>query len=145
MYKKILLAYDGSAAGQRALLQSREIGQWGHSEMVLVAVMPPPPTSVAAEVWAYSPEIEAAERQKVESVLEEGLAKLRETGLSASGEMVSGPAVEEIARAASRLGADLIVVGHQHRNSWAERWWRGSVSKSLIEHAPCSVLVVISP
>ncbi|MEP6791261.1 MAG: universal stress protein, partial [Ramlibacter sp.] len=24
------------------------------------------------------------------------------------------------------------------------RWWRGSISGALIEHAPCSVLVVIT-
>jgi nucleotide-binding universal stress UspA family protein len=38
----------------------------------------------------------------------------------------------------------VIVVGHKHLDSWAARWWRGSLSKSLIEHAPCSVLVVIT-
>jgi nucleotide-binding universal stress UspA family protein len=43
------------------------------------------------------------------------------------------------------MAADLIVVGHKHLNSWAARWWRGSISGALIEHAPCSVLVVIVP
>ena len=42
--------------------------------------------------------------------------------------------------------ANLIVLGHKHLESWAERWWRGaSVSQSLIEYAPCSVLIVIQP
>ena len=40
--------------------------------------------------------------------------------------------------------ADLIIVGHKHLDSWAARWWRGSISGALIEHAPCSVLVVIT-
>ena len=30
-------------------------------------------------------------------------------------------------------------------DGWAKRWWSGSVSKSLIEHSPCNVLVVITP
>jgi nucleotide-binding universal stress UspA family protein len=55
-----------------------------------------------------------------------------------------GDAVDEIARHAAKIPADLIVVGHKHLGSWAARWWRGSVSKALIEHAPCSVLVVIT-
>ena len=58
--------------------------------------------------------------------------------------MIKGDPVQELARAAERLQADLIVVGHKHLEGWAARWWRGSVSKSLIEHAPCSVLVVIT-
>ena len=61
-----------------------------------------------------------------------------------SGEVVTGDPVQELAKAASRLQADLIVVGHKHLDGWAARWWRGSVSKHLIEHAPCSVLVVIT-
>jgi len=60
------------------------------------------------------------------------------------GEVLVGDAVDEIARHAKDIGADLIVVGHKHLDSWAARWWRGSLSKSLIEHAPCSVLVVIT-
>jgi nucleotide-binding universal stress UspA family protein len=36
------------------------------------------------------------------------------------------------------------VVGHKHLEGWAARWWRGSTSASLIEHAHCNVLVVIT-
>lgn len=45
---------------------------------------------------------------------------------------------------ARQIEADLIVVGHKHRDGWAARWWSGSTSPALIEHAPCSVLVVIT-
>ena len=58
--------------------------------------------------------------------------------------MVTGEAIDEIVKYAKKIEADLVVVGHKHLDSWAARWWRGSVSKSLIEHAPCSVLVVIT-
>ena len=40
MYKRILLAYDGSESGQRALLDCQEIAQLNQSELFLVAVMP---------------------------------------------------------------------------------------------------------
>ena len=53
--------------------------------------------------------------------------------------------MDEITRFARKIQADLLVVGHKHLSSWAARWWRGSVSKTLIEHSPCSVLVVITP
>ena len=41
MYKRILLAYDGSEPGQKALLDASEIAQWGGADVFLVAVMPP--------------------------------------------------------------------------------------------------------
>jgi nucleotide-binding universal stress UspA family protein len=69
---------------------------------------------------------------------------LSESGRSVRGKVLVGDAVDEIARHAKEIGADLVVVGHKHLDSWAARWWRGSLSKSLIEHAPCSVLVVIT-
>jgi len=56
-----------------------------------------------------------------------------------------GSAVDEIVRVAEAVRADLIVLGHKHLASWAARWWRGtSISQSLIELAPCSVLIVIT-
>jgi nucleotide-binding universal stress UspA family protein len=40
MYKRIVLAYDGSDSGQNALLDCRDLAQWSHAELALVAVMP---------------------------------------------------------------------------------------------------------
>lgn len=144
MYQRILLAYDGTAAGQRALLDCKEIAQWSRSEMHLIAVMPSPVSSVAIEGWVYDPEVAAAERAQYQQVLDQGVQRLGEAGLSARGVLATGHSVDEIVRHARQVKADLIVVGHKHLDSWAQRWWRGSVSQALIEHAPCSVLVVIT-
>lgn len=51
---------------------------------------------------------------------------------------------KEIAKYARIHGANLIVVGHKHLNSWAARWWSGAISGDLIAHAHCSVLCVIT-
>jgi nucleotide-binding universal stress UspA family protein len=144
MYKRILVAYDGSEAGQKALLDSQELAQWGNAELHLVAVMPPASALIGGEGYVYDPRIEEEERREYKNILEEGLRRLSDTGRAASGEVLVGDAVDEIARYATKIDADLIVVGHKHLGSWAARWWRGSVSKALIEHAPCSVLVVIT-
>ncbi|MDP1647528.1 MAG: universal stress protein [Rubrivivax sp.] len=143
MYKTIVLAYDGSESGQKALLDCQEIGQWSQARLFLVAVMPPPVPAMAVEAWTYSPEAEVAERQRFQAVLEAGVIRLSDTGLEVQGELVTGNSVDEIVRVAKAVQANLIVVGHKHLESWAQRWWRGSISKSLIEHAPCSVLVAI--
>ena len=144
MYKRILLAYDGSDTGQRALTESREMAEWGKAEIALVAVMPPPAAYVGAEGGVYDAGYEKQERERYDSVMQEGLDRMREAGHTARGTVLVGDPVSEIARYAKEIGADLIVLGHRHLDSWAKRWWRGSVSKALIEHAHCNVLVVIT-
>jgi nucleotide-binding universal stress UspA family protein len=144
MYKRVLLAYDGSESGQKALLNCRDIAQWSHSELFLVAIMPSP-INVAVDGVLYDSGSDAeTERQRYEEILADGLKRLSEAGHAASGEVLVGDSVEQISSYAKQIGADLIVVGHRHLDSWAERWWRGSSTRALIEHAPCSVLVVIT-
>jgi nucleotide-binding universal stress UspA family protein len=144
MFKRILLAYDGSVSGQKALLDCREIAQLAQAEIFLVAVMLPPTVAAAGEAFVFDDRQDQVEMERYRKILDEGIARLKEAGYAASGEVVTGDPTDQIARQAEKTGADLIVVGHKHLGSWAARWWRGSVSKSLIERAPCSVLVAIT-
>ncbi len=144
MYKKILLAYDGSDAGQKALLDCQELAQWSQAELHLVAVMPSAMSFVGLEGGVYDVELEEREKKKYQGVLQDGLQRLSVGGRTAQGDVVTGEAIDEITKYARRIEANLIVVGHKHLDSWAARWWRGSISGALIEHAPCSVLVVIT-
>jgi nucleotide-binding universal stress UspA family protein len=144
MYKNIVLAYDGSDTGQKALLDCSELAQWSHATLSLVAVMPFTMSMAAVEGNFYNPELEAREIQRFEAILADGLRRLADAGYTARGELLKGESVEEITGYANKVQADLIVVGHKHLDSWAARWWRGSISGALIEHAPCSVLCVIT-
>lgn len=144
MYKRILLAYDGSEAGQKALLDGLDIAQWSHAEMFLVAVMPPTTPVIAAEGGIYDGELEEQMRKKYQEVLDDGLRRLADSGYPANGELLVGDSVDVITGRARKLDTDLIVVGHKHLDGWARRWWRGSRSPALIEHSHCSVLVVIT-
>jgi nucleotide-binding universal stress UspA family protein len=143
MFKRILLAYDGSESGQKALLGCREIAQLSRAEVYLVAVSPPAAALIGGEGYVYDARAEEEERRAYQGVLEDGIRRLSELGHTAQGEVIVGNPVDEITEYARRIGADLIVVGHKHLDSWAARWWRGSISKALIEQSPCSVLVVI--
>src|SRR5215217_2981875 len=69
MYKKILLAYDGSDAGQTALLDCRELANWSQSELHLVAVMPSAMSFVGLEGGVYDMELEEREKTKYDGVL----------------------------------------------------------------------------
>ncbi len=144
MFKRIVLAYDGSECGQKALLDSHDIAQWSQAQLYLVAVMPNPTAAyVGLDSGAFVGVLEDEERQKYGDVLADGLRRLSERGNTAQGELLIGDSVREITQYAKRIEADLIVVGHKHLESRTARWWRGSSSPSLIEHASCSVLVVI--
>jgi nucleotide-binding universal stress UspA family protein len=78
------------------------------------------------------------------AILDDGLRRLTQSGYPAKGEFLVGDSVDQITGFARKVDADLIVVGHKHLDSWTARWWRGSTSPALIEHAPCSVLVAIT-
>ena len=145
MYKRILLAYDGSESGQQALLNCRDLAHWSGAELFLIAVMPLTTIPVGVEGVVFDSRVEEQERQRYQAILDEGLKRLSDSGYAARGEVVVGESVDEIARYAREIEADLIVVGHRHHAGWAARWWRGSTARSLIEHAHCSVLVVIIP
>lgn len=144
MYKRILMAYNGSEAGQKALLDCADIAQWSQATLFLVAVMPLYMGMIGVESGVYSPELMEDEKLKYQATLDEGVRRLADKGYQAKGEVLVGETVDEITQYARKMEVDLIVVGHKHLDSWAARWWRGSVSSSLIEHSPCSVLVVIT-
>lgn len=144
MYQRILLAYDGSGPGQQALLDCHKIALWSHAELSLIAVVPSLLTSAGAEGVIYDYKIEDQEKNYYQGILDAGVRKLADVGLVARGELVAGNRVEEIVRCAQRLESDLIVLGHKHRDGWVARWWQLSVCKSLMKHAPCSVLVVVT-
>jgi nucleotide-binding universal stress UspA family protein len=81
---------------------------------------------------------------RARALLDEGVAWLREHGLTAEGELVEGDAIDQIADTARRIGADLIVVGHRRRSALA-RWWSTSDEETLLERVECSVLAAASP
>ena len=144
MYKRILLAYDGSESGQKALLDCQDLVQWSRAMLTLVAVMPHHIDFIGAEGGFYDPKITEREKLNYKTILEQGLRVLSDAGHSSTGEVLVGDTVSEITNYARKIDADLIVVGHKHLDGWAARWWRGSSSGALIEHAHCSVLVAIT-
>jgi nucleotide-binding universal stress UspA family protein len=142
-YRKILLAYDGSQEGKRALLEAADLASFLQAEAHLLAVATMPPSLFLTEGFVPE-ELLEEEKKRSQTVLDEGTRNLRERGFNANGHLAVGEPVEEICRLAKSLGADLIVVGHNQKTSFAARWWKGSVGASLLDHAPCSILVALS-
>ena len=103
MYKKILLAYDGSETGQNALLQSREMADWGKSEVALVAVMPPPAAFIGGEGGVYDVGLEEEERKEFQSILDDGVRRLMESGRYATAKKRRQPTNSSAGCSRSRL------------------------------------------
>ena len=143
MEQKVILAYDGSLASQHALLNCKELSQWKHAKVHLLSVGLYETISMGHEGSYYSELENKIEDDQRLKILNDGVEQLNKAGISATGKMLKGDAVDMLAEYAHTIGADLIMLGHQHRNNWLERWWAGSFPKALIEHSPCSVLVVI--
>jgi nucleotide-binding universal stress UspA family protein len=142
-YRKILLAYNGSAEGKRALVECAELANFLHAETHLLAVASMPPSLFLTEGFVPE-ELLEEEKKRTQSVLDEGIANLKQQGFAATGHLAVGEPVEEICRKAKELGVDLIVIGHNQNTSFAARWWKGSVGASLLDYAPCSILIALS-
>jgi nucleotide-binding universal stress UspA family protein len=130
MYKKILLAYDGSQSGRTALFECSYLANSSVADIHLIAVVQPVPAAVLYEVVISEVPDATDETEHHRKVLEEHLAR--------------GEPVEQICEHAKRLKADLIIVGHRRPKGWAERWWRGSIGATLMDNAPCSVLIAMT-
>src|SRR5258707_14741390 len=142
-YSKILLAYDGSVEGRRPLLEPAALAGFLQAETYLLAVATMPPSLFLTEGFVPE-ELLEEEKKRTQTVLDEGIRNLRERGFKATGQLAVGEPVEEICRLAKSLGVDLIVVGHNQKTSFAARWCQGSVGASLLDYAPCSILVALS-
>lgn len=143
MYSRVLLAYDGSESGRTGLLECADINHLLNAEIHLLAVAP-----LMAGIYiteGFVPDtLQEEENRHYRAILGEGLSLLEQRGIKAEGHLVTGEPVDEICRLAAELGCDLIVVGHRRHQSLLSRWWKGSIGASLIQQAPCSVLIGIA-
>lgn len=144
MLKNILMAYNGSREGKGALLACAELASFNKADTHLLAVAGMPSSMFLTEGFLPE-ELLDEEKRHAQEVLDEGIAQLQQKGFAVTGHLAVGEPVEEICRLAAQLKCDLIIVGHAQKASIAARWWRGSVGKSIIDYAPCSVYITLTP
>src|SRR3989475_12896787 len=94
MFKKILLAYNGSHEGKSALLACAEIAAFAHSETHLLAAAGMPSSMFLT--GAFLPEeLLGEEKKRAQEVLTEDIPQLTEKGFTVAGPLaVSEPADE---------------------------------------------------
>jgi nucleotide-binding universal stress UspA family protein len=147
MYRKILVAYNGSPESRYALQECIRLAPGAAAQIHLLAVITPPAMVLAGEFVAAVPteEDERAERQAMTQVLDAGRALLTEAGLTVSTHLEEGEPVNIISGMVNKSGIDLVIVGHSRHKPFAMRWWRGSTDVLLVEKVRCSVLVAGEP
>src|SRR5438552_3043713 len=74
-YRKILLAYNGSQEGKRALLESADLAGFLGAEMHLLAVASMPPSLFLTEGFVPE-ELLEEEKKRTQTVLDEGARTL---------------------------------------------------------------------
>lgn len=137
MYRKVLLAYDGSIEGRRALREGAKLAQLCRAEVFLLAVVELPPI-VTPDAGLSIPIDEQTANYR--AILAEGVERLKALGFSPTARLETGDPGHEIADAAEEIGAQLVVVGHRPQGPLA-RWWFGSVGSYLVKRLRCSALV----
>jgi nucleotide-binding universal stress UspA family protein len=142
MYRKILLCYDGTAEGRRALRQGAEVAVSMHSATYLLAICRSLlATSVPEGVTSA---LLSCEEDTANALLLQGVQLLKDRGVVADGSLVYGDPLTHIPLVSQRIGADLIVVGHRSRGRLA-RWWSESEEVTLLSRVSCSILVAMAP
>jgi nucleotide-binding universal stress UspA family protein len=139
VFKTVVWATDGSEAAERALAAARSIAQTYGARLLVVhvgeVVLEGAPLAVIA-AQESADAINTALRQKVEDMRRDGV-----TAEFVSTEVTMRGAAHAIAEFARDQGADLIVAGTRG-NSQLVRILVGSVTRRLLELAPCPVLAV---
>jgi len=137
MYRKILVGYDGSAAGRKAFDAALDLAAKHGAELYVVSVARPSEVGDDVETEAV---IEHS-RQYHRRLLAELKTSVATKGVKAHYEVAVGHPAEQIIYHADQRNADLIVVGGRGRSKFS-RLLLGSVSKQVTEHAGRPVLVV---
>ena len=139
MFRKMLVAYDGSQGAKRALGVACGLAKTIHAELWAIAVLEHLP-KYAASIG----EVEEASSQGKE-YLRDVLGGAQELALALDVplqvDQVAGQPAQAIVRYAQDHGFDLIVVGHSgHSGIWGT--FLGTTADKTMRHAHCSEIVV---
>ena len=139
MYRKILLAYDGSEGSNRALEVGVQLAQIHGAELWALAVEERLPR-FSGTIDEVQEEKQFANEQ-YGKLLEAAKVKAKEGGIELKTLMRPGHPAQTILAVAKEGKFDLMLVGHTGLSGvWAA--FLGTTAEKVSRHAPCSVLIV---
>jgi nucleotide-binding universal stress UspA family protein len=139
MFRKILVAIDGSEGAKKALQAGIELAKHYATELHSISVeehLPHYATTVGEVLEAKQETTDYFRRITGEAELAAATH-----GVRLIPHVMPGHEVETIVRFAKDRGFDLLIIGFMGHSRVFERIW-GGTSQNLTRLAPCSVLVV---
>jgi nucleotide-binding universal stress UspA family protein len=136
MFKRILLATDGSPVVERQILYAEHLARVEPAEIVVLHAYAPP--EHYANYAGYEQLLEQY-RVVAHAVVDEAVNQLRDDGVTARGEACLGSAAEAILGAVADEEIDLVILG---RGGGSLQALLGSVSAQVLRHARCPVLQI---
>lgn len=140
MFKKILVALDGSQCSDQALEVALKLAQGEGAELTVFSVVDPvmiSGTSPAAGMDAVIRDMEAS----AQILVADTVTKAQRAGLTCSGQIRSGLPSFQILSFAKESGADAIVMGTHGRGGF-KRLLMGSVAEAVLRESPVPVVIV---
>ena len=131
--KSIVIGYDGSESAGRALERVPELVENGANVYLVAAIH----RLAGKGGMSHDP----IEKEHSDVDLEHAKARLADAGIQAVVSEGIGDPATVITKLAKEVGADLIVIGNEHKNL-IERLLMGSVAGGVAHRADCDVLVV---
>lgn len=139
MFRKILVAHDGSEGAHKAMAVAIDLASRYGAELHLISVIEELPKYAAT-----IDEVEGVKAQAIqhyEAIQQEASRQAERRSVKAYDRIVPGHEVQTIVEYAEQGGFDLLVVGrHGHSARWLKHL--GSTSSQITFRAPCSVMVV---
>jgi nucleotide-binding universal stress UspA family protein len=143
MFKRVLLCYDGSEAGRRALKRGAELAILLGAHVYVLSIIPGGVTDAAVAAGAAGHACLVDEAGAYRKLLDESIEWLKARGVQAEGYLAGGNIIEQIITFSRRLAIDLIVLGHYPQPSGGF-WWGSPQRASLAERANCCVFVAVN-
>ena len=138
MYKSVLLAYDSSIEGAKALREGALLARRCGADVFLLSVVPRSADVQMAEGTFAG--IVVGQTDSYKALLSRAVARLTDLGMKPRARLLVGEPAAVIGQVAREIGADLVVVGHRQQ-TLISRWWFGSTGAYLSDHISCSLLL----
>jgi nucleotide-binding universal stress UspA family protein len=144
MFKRVLLCYDGSQAGRRALMRGAELAILLGARVYVLSIVPKNIANAAVDAGAVGYACLVEDSGGYRKHLDESLGWLKARGVMCEGYLASGDTLDQIVAHAKRLAIDLIVLGHYPQPAGGLWWSSPRQRASLTERVGCCVFVAVS-
>ncbi|CAJ1177160.1 universal stress protein [Companilactobacillus crustorum] len=141
MYKKILVAIDGSQSAYNALNSAIDLAKQFGSELYLVSVVNTANLPMNVGV-SYAPGLTKDLQESAKKDLKKAVDLVKEKGLTYQVQLLDGEPREQLTRFPKENDIDLIVMGKTGTSAFT-RVFVGSVTRYVSEHSDINILIVV--